>query len=108
MPAGLQPGALAQGAGAVSRGERLRDYDQCLATLTQWDRAVEGYRSYDEVVLWFEHDLFDQLLLVRLLDWFSARDLGLTRLSLISIAEHPAVPRFVGMWGSSAPSRWRG
>ncbi|HEX2645359.1 MAG TPA: DUF1835 domain-containing protein [Thermoanaerobaculia bacterium] len=83
------------------------DYDQCLTTLTQWDRALEGYRSYDEVVLWFEHDLFDQLLLIRLLDWFSTRDLGLTRLSLISIAEHPAVPRFIGM-GQLTPEQMAG
>ena len=28
-------------------------------------------RPYDEVVLWYEHDLFDQLLLIRLLSWWS-------------------------------------
>ena len=36
--------------------------------LTAWDAAIERAPEYDEVVLWFEHDLFDQLLLVRTLD----------------------------------------
>jgi hypothetical protein len=66
------------------------DYDRCLADLTEWDHKLEGYRNYDEVVLWFEHDLFDQLQLLRLLDWFGARDLtylGRGRVSLICIGE---------------------
>jgi hypothetical protein len=79
------------------------DYDECLTRMSEWDRELERYRSYDEVVLWFEHDLFDQLLLVRLLDWFSTQDLGLTKLSLISIGEHPEVPRFQGLGQLSPP-----
>jgi hypothetical protein len=60
-------------------------YDECLERLTGWDRALEDFRSHDEVVLWFEHDLFDQLHVCRLLDWFAARDTGLTDLSLIDV-----------------------
>lgn len=33
----------------------------------QEDAAVAGWNDHDEMVLWFEHDLYDQLLLVRLL-----------------------------------------
>lgn len=68
-----------------------------LSKLAAWDRALEQFREYDEVVLWFEHDLFDQLLLIRHLDWFSKRDLGQTRLSLICIGEFPDVARFRGL-----------
>ncbi|HEY9422369.1 MAG TPA: hypothetical protein VIW92_13205 [Thermoanaerobaculia bacterium] len=64
------------------------DYESCLAVLTRWDRTLEDYRSYDEVVLWFEHDLFDQLLLVRTLDLYAARNLGATELSLICVGEY--------------------
>jgi hypothetical protein len=31
------------------------------------DAAVAGWEQHDEMVLWFEHDLYDQLLLIRLL-----------------------------------------
>lgn len=46
--------------------------------------AIAHYRDHEEVVLWFEHDLYDQLQLIQILDWFSHRELGQTRLSLIS------------------------
>ena len=35
------------------------------------DAALESYGDYDEVVFWFEHDLYDQLLLIRHLCWLS-------------------------------------
>jgi hypothetical protein len=63
-------------------------YDECLARLSSWDRALEGFRGHDEVVLWFEHDLFDQLHLCRLLAWFAARDTGLTDLSLVQAGDY--------------------
>jgi hypothetical protein len=59
-------------------------------------------RYEDEVVLWFEHDLFDQLILIRLLDWFGRRDSGATRLSLICIGEYPGMPGFRGLGELSA------
>jgi len=79
-------------------------YDECLADLTAWDHAVDEYRSYDEVVLWFEHDLFDQLQLIRLLDGFASRDLGLTKLSLICIGEFPGIEPFYGL-GQLSPEQ---
>jgi hypothetical protein len=83
------------------------DYDQCLADLTRWDHALESYRSFDEVVIWLEHDLFDQLQLLRLLDWFGSRDdlggLG-TRLSLICIGSFPGVEPFHGL-GQLSPDQ---
>lgn len=30
-----------------------------------WRSVIEQHDSYDELVLWFEHDLFDQLALMR-------------------------------------------
>jgi hypothetical protein len=80
------------------------DYESSLATLTRWDRALEDYRAYDEIVLWFEHDLFDQLLLIRVLDGFAGRNLGTTEISLISIGEHPGVSPFHGL-GQLSPQQ---
>ncbi len=73
------------------------DYDSCLATLTRWDHTLGDYRSYDEVTLWFEHDLFDQLLLIRALDGFAGRNLGGTELSLICIGDFPGMMPFHGL-----------
>jgi hypothetical protein len=80
------------------------DYERCLATLTEWDRTMERAEEYEEVVLWFEHDLFDQLLLIRTLDWFADRSLGRTALSLICIGEFPGVEPFHGL-GQLSPAQ---
>ena len=61
------------------------------------DARLARFREYDETVLWFEHDLYDQLQLLQLLHWFSARGPGDARLSLICIGEHAEVPEFHGL-----------
>lgn len=63
-------------------------------------RQAEIFRSFsqhDEIVLWFEHDLFCQLNLLFVLDWFAHVDLGMTRLSLINIGEFPQCRNFHGL-----------
>src|SRR5262245_3070304 len=37
--------------------------------LREWRAAIARHDSYDELVLWFEYDLFDQLNLIQLLTW---------------------------------------
>ena len=73
------------------------DYVDVLRRYEEWDARMEAFGEYDEVVLWFEHDLFDQLLLLKHLDWFSRRPLGHTRLSLICIGEFPGFEPFHGL-----------
>ena len=47
-----------------------------------------AFELHDEVVFWFEHDLYDQLLLLRHLHWLSQIDPGSTRFTLICIGEY--------------------
>ncbi len=48
------------------------------------DAAMERWREHEEVIFWFEHDLYDQLLLIRHLEWLSRiADRGRTRFSLV-------------------------
>ncbi len=79
-------------------------YEDALHLYAEWDHALEGYPDFDEVVLWFEHDLFDQLILVRHLDWFARRDLGGTQLCLICIGHYPGVEPFHGL-GQLSPDQ---
>ncbi len=59
-----------------------------LASFRERDAELAGFRAHDEVVLWFEHDLYDQLQLIQLLEWFSSRHLEPTRLTLICNEEY--------------------
>jgi hypothetical protein len=71
--------------------------------LQSWRDAIDDVDSYDELVLWYEHDLFDQLNLVQLLSWISARPTTTTLVSLIEIGSFPGRPAFKGL-GELAPS----
>jgi hypothetical protein len=57
---------------------------EVLADLTRRDEKLAGLAGFDEVVLWFEQDLYDQLQLIQILDWLSRRERGSTAVSLIS------------------------
>jgi hypothetical protein len=61
---------------------------ETLDGLSDRDRKLMASPEYDEVILWFEHDLYDQLQLLQILDWYSGRDLGKTRLSLACVKEY--------------------
>ncbi len=73
-----------------------------LANLRAWDAALDRFHEHDEVVFWFEHDLFDQLILIRHLHWLSTIDRGATRFSLICIGAFPGIENFNGLGQLSA------
>jgi len=64
--------------------------------LAAYDRGVDEAAGADELILWFEHDLFDQLALIRLLSRLARRGLP-TQLTIVSIDRHPEVPNFLGL-----------
>jgi len=71
--------------------------DQALAAIQAEADGLARAAEEDEVVLWFEHDLFDQAILVRALDALApAAEAGL-RVTLVSVDHHPGVARFVGL-----------
>lgn len=77
-----------------------------LRTSKAQQEALREFRRYEEVVLWFEHDLFDQTMLCYLLHWFAGRSLSGTELSLVSIGSFPGIEPFLGL-GQLAPEQLR-
>ncbi len=69
---------------------------EILAHLTAADETLAAAAPGTEVVLWLEHDLFDQVLLARHLAWFGRRRPA-PRLSLICIDLFPGVEPFHGL-----------
>jgi hypothetical protein len=47
------------------------------------DKELQSYRNYSKVILWFEHDLYDQLQLLQILDWFYKNPPERTKLTII-------------------------
>ncbi len=59
------------------------DASDILNSFEQRDEILNSFVNYDRVILWFEHDLYDQLQILQILDWFSNQNLVGTRLSMI-------------------------
>jgi len=73
------------------------DFNECEQGLLDQQQKLASFEEHEEVVLWFEHDLFCQTNLLYLLNWFGQQDTGNTRLSLICIGEFPGKENFRGL-----------
>ena len=69
----------------------------CLAGSEEQERRLREFGKHDEVVLWFEHDLFDQTMLCCLLHWFARQTLDNTSLRLLTIGSYPGIVPFRGL-----------
>ncbi len=65
--------------------------------LGRWRQAIDAHASYDELVLWFEHDLFDQLNLIQILSRIRTRLPEAKAVTLVCIGSFPGHPRFKGL-----------
>jgi hypothetical protein len=76
---------------------------ETIAELRRWRDVIDDQASYDELVLWYEHDLFDQLNLIQLLTRIGQKAASDHRpVSLICIDRFPGHPRFKGLGELSA------
>lgn len=73
-------------------------YDRVLRELTERDARLAKAAADGEVVLWFEHDLYDQLQLLQIIDQLAGRRAGWRQVTLICGAEY---------LGLSSPDRLR-
>jgi hypothetical protein len=67
------------------------------AELRTWRAAIDRIDAYDELVLWYEHDLFDQLNLIQILSRIRCTAAPSRAVTLICIGSYPGRPRFKGL-----------
>jgi len=83
---------------------RLRDTYFSGHLLAQRDAAIAASLASDEIALWFEHDLYDQLQLIQILDQLAAR--GPSGVSLIAIQDylgHLTGEQLAALWPARRP-----
>jgi hypothetical protein len=107
--AGPTPLGLSQDDWYTCRANHLADayaldVADCKEGLIEQEEALQKFSDHEEVILWFEHDLFCQTLLIYLLDWFAQATLGHVKLRLICINEFPGVSNFRGL-GTLSPEQ---
>ncbi|GAA0584934.1 hypothetical protein [Caenispirillum bisanense] len=100
----LPPGMVDSGDALIERRAHFitREYGMPFGEarrklLAEWD-GLKQARDRDHLLLWFEHDLYDQACLIRLLAWFrrNPQKAGGT-MALVTLDRHPAVDRFIGL-----------
>ena len=70
----------------ASRG--WEEANKVLSDFIERDNILQSFESYDHIILWFEHDLYDQLQLIQLLDWFNHNKTQNTQISLICVDQY--------------------
>jgi RNA polymerase sigma factor (sigma-70 family) len=94
---GPVPGGLNDAALLDVRARHLGPADHPEHDIRLWRAPIERHHSYDELILWFEHDLFDQLNLIQLLTWIREHLPAAKPVSLICIGSFPGRPDFKGL-----------
>lgn len=52
------------------------------------DNTLRSFEEYEKVILWFEHDLYDQLQILQILDWFHENNNNGIDLSIICVDKY--------------------
>ena len=73
VPADLSLAEMSRVRATYLASEGLGNFDDIAREFVARDATVEACSDFDRVVLWFEWDLYDQLQLIQLLDYFDRR-----------------------------------
>lgn len=100
----LPPGMIDSGDALIERRAHFitREYGMPFSEarrklLAEWE-GLKAARDRDRLLLWFEHDLYDQACLIRLLAWFRRHPQKAGgEMALITLDRHPSVERFIGL-----------
>jgi hypothetical protein len=99
---GPAPGNLDAEEWRETRARFLADFgyasmEDARQSLKEYNDSLGAISSHDEVVIWLDHRLSDQLILIQALDVLSRRSLAGVKLSLICVDRYPGLDRFVGL-----------
>lgn len=75
----------------------VKDFDNALSGLEECEKTLECLADFNEVILWFDACLFDQSIMVRIMDKLTKVGKDDCKISLICIGEFPGFTRFKGL-----------
>lgn len=97
VPGALSDEELLEVRGRYLSGPTEDSHVEPVNDLRRWRQVIAAHESYDELVLWFEHDLFDQLNLIQILTWIRERLPAAKPVSLVCIGSFSGHPGFKGL-----------
>lgn len=100
------PDALTRRARYIAEeGPGLNEAD-VLAKLENAERTLSDATTFARIVLWFEHDPYDQLLLVKILSLFRKSGADRRQVEIVSLDRFPGIAKFIGI-GQLSPAALR-
>jgi RNA polymerase sigma factor (sigma-70 family) len=96
-PAGLTAEAWQETRARFMAEAGYATLDEARQYLKACHDALAAFPQHGEVVIWLDHRLSDQLILIKVLDWFRGQNMGAVKLSLICIGLYPGRDHFVGL-----------
>lgn len=97
VPAGLSLQDLATVRAEFLTQSGVARYAEVLESFHQRDQVLESFSQFNQVIIWLEHYLYDQLQLLQLLAWFADQDTQQTDIKLICIDQFSGVNPFYGL-----------
>ncbi|MGD8842405.1 MAG: hypothetical protein PVJ83_02930, partial [Gammaproteobacteria bacterium] len=85
VPAGLPLEALSEVRAQFIAEQGWGDAEAIRQRFAERDSTLVSCAQYAKIILWFEHDLYDQLQLLQLLDWFERHRPPDSALSMICV-----------------------
>ena len=101
-PAGLDDSVWLDTRARFLADSGLATLEEARQYLKSCENTLTAFPQHDEVVIWLDNKLSNQLILIKTLDWFSRQDLGRAKLSLICIDRYPGLDRFFGLGALTA------
>ncbi len=96
FPEGLTLDEVSKVRASYFAGDDL-DYDKVLNDFLERNKRLKEADQFDQIILWYEHDLLDQLQILQLLDWFHSTNIERHKLSIICIDRFPGIDNFRGL-----------
>lgn len=93
VPSGLSLSALSEVRAEFIAGRGWGELEKVKADFIVRDNCLKNWQEYSKIILWFEHDLYDQLQLIQILDWFAGQPLKPKQLTLICTEKYLGVQK---------------
>lgn len=98
--------AIVQRARFISSEYPGEEEAQTVEVLSLAEHRLSEADTYGRIVLWFEHDPYDQLLLVKILTLLARSIASKRRVEIVSIDRFPGIAKFIGL-GQTSPAALR-
>ncbi len=97
FPSGFDLDILSEVRAGYLAADSNQDSSDIERDFKQRNQQLRSCGRYQEIILWFEHDLLDQLQILQILDWFALNDQYLSKLKIICINHFEGIQSFRGL-----------